>query len=158
MNILISKVFVTLIAETSLVCTKNEMHVIAQEVSVHCVSCGQIQVVCFSEGCIYYPVKSWPGNWHLWGTHQLGVISLKLFPWPKSGAKMMSPQPSHEVVWLGSSLERLWCYPPSSLAQAKAGYINLKSISLITIRCELRRLVFAQMITFTFCKLNKLLH
>ena len=84
--------FVTAFAKTSLARTQNEMHVFGLcfsytlEVSIHCVTCGQVQVVCFSEGWIYNPVQ----DIDAYGAYQLGVIVPK--------ARMMSPQPSCVVL------------------------------------------------------------
>ena len=59
-------------AKTSHVCTKTEIHFIAQdhsytqEVSMRSVSTAQCEQVCFSEGHFANPVMSQLREWHLW--------------------------------------------------------------------------------------------
>jgi len=63
---------VTGLAKTHIVCTKTEIYFIAlannytQEVSMHSVSAGPDELVCFSWWLFYRPVKSWVSNWHRW--------------------------------------------------------------------------------------------
>ena len=78
--------YVTIWAKIRLVCTNIDMHVLGldysytQEVSTHCVSCGQTQTVCFSEGCDCDPVKPWLRLWRLWsapiGRYQPEIVPM----------------------------------------------------------------------------------